>query len=392
MPWNEPGRGGGNGKDPWKGGGQQPPDLDEVFANVQKRLKKIMGGGGDDDGGAPQSSGGPGMGGIIALVVVLTGIWTAWNSVHIIDESERGVVLRFGEYTRTMLPGLRFTFPAPIETIEKVNVAEVRSQENQARMLTSDENLIELGFAVQYRVLDPANFLFEVEQPEVTLAEASDSAIREVVGTNQMDFILEQGRGEIASAARELLQQIVERYDAGIEILSFNLQQVRPPNQVQAAFDDVVRAREDQVRFANEAQAYANQVIPEARGRSARIMEEAQGYRDSVIAQAEGEADRFVAVYEEYAKAPEVTRQRLYLQELESLYSTTPKVLLDANSSNNLLYLPLDRLGGASGARNMPPPPLMSAGEREGQNSTPPRPGPEPAERDDRPCAFSYPF
>src|SRR6056297_608971 len=222
MPWNEPGRGGGNGKDPWKGGGQQPPDLDEVFANVQKRLKKIMGGGGDDDGGAPQSSGGPGMGGIIALVVVLTGIWTAWNSVHIIDESERGVVLRFGEYTRTMLPGLRFTFPAPIETIEKVNVAEVRSQENQARMLTSDENLIELGFAVQYRVLDPANFLFEVEQPEVTLAEASDSAIREVVGTNQMDFILEQGRGEIASAARELLQQIVERYDAGIEILSFN--------------------------------------------------------------------------------------------------------------------------------------------------------------------------
>src|SRR6056297_2445849 len=371
MPWNEPGRGGGNGQDPWKGGGQQPPDLDEVFANVQKRLKKIMGGGGDDDGSRKSSGSGPGMGGIIALVVVLAGIWTAWNSIHIIDESERGVVLRFGEYTRTMMPGLRFTFPAPIETIEKVNVAQVRSQENQARMLTSDENLIELGFAVQYRVLDPANFLFEVEQPEVTLAEASDSAIREVVGTNQMDFILEQGRGEIASAARELLQQIVERYDAGIEILSFNLQQVRPPNQVQAAFDDVVRAREDQVRFANEAQAYANQVIPEARGRSARIMEEAQGYRDSVIAQAEGEADRFVAVYEEYAKAPEVTRQRLYLQELESLYSTTPKVLLDANSSNNLLYLPLDRLGGASGARNMPPPPLMSAGEREGQNSTP---------------------
>jgi len=371
MPWNEPGRGGGNGQDPWKGGGQQPPDLDEVFANVQKRLKKIMGGGGDGGDGSSQGPGnGPGMGAIIALIVVLAGIWTAWNSVHIIDESERGVVLRFGEYTRTMMPGLRFTFPAPVETIEKVNVAQVRSQENQARMLTSDENLIELGFAVQYRVLDPANFLFEVEQPEGTLAEASDSAIREVVGTNQMDFILEQGRGEIASAARDLLQQILDRYDAGIEILSFNLQQVRPPNQVQAAFDDVVRAREDQVRFANEAQAYANQVIPEARGRAARIMEEAQGYRDSVIAKAEGEADRFVAVYEEYAKAPEVTRQRLYLQELESLYSTTPKVLLDANSSNNLLYLPLDRLGASGGARNMPPPPLMSAGEREGQNST----------------------
>lgn len=370
MPWNEPGRGGGNGQDPWKGGGQQPPDLDEVFANVQKRLKKIMGGGGDDGGSPGGSSSGPGMGGIIALVALLAVIWTAWNSVHIIDESERGVVLRFGEYTRTMQPGLRFTFPAPIETIEKVNVAQVRSQENQARMLTSDENLIELGFAVQYRVLDPANFLFEIEQPESTLAEASDSAIREVVGTNQMDFILEQGRGEIASAARDLLQQILDRYDAGIEILSFNLQQVRPPNQVQAAFDDVVRAREDQVRFANEAQAYANQVVPEARGRAARIMEESQGYRDSVIARAEGEADRFVAVYEEYAKAPEVTRQRLYLQELEGLYSSTPKVLIDADSSNNLLYLPLDRLGAAGSSRNMPPPPLMSNSEREGQNST----------------------
>ena len=234
-------------------------------------------------------------------------------------------------------------------------------------MLTSDENLIELGFAVQYRVLDPAAFLFEVAQPESTLAEASDSAIREVVGTNQMDFILEQGRGEIATAARDLLQQILQRYDAGIEILSFNLQLVRPPNQVQAAFDDVVRAREDQVRFANEAQAYANQEIPEARGRAARVREQAEGYRDSVIAQAEGEADRFVAVFEEYAKAPEVTRQRLYLQELESLYSNTPKVLLDVNSSNNMLYLPLDRLASGQSGDRLPPPPLMSGQEREGQ-------------------------
>jgi len=367
MPWNEPGRGGGNGQDPWKGGGQQPPDLDEVFANVQKRLRKIIGGGDGGGGGSQRPGGGPGAGGIVALILVLAGIWTVWNSIHIIDESERGVVLRFGEYTRTMMPGLRFTFPAPVETITKVNVARVRSQENQARMLTSDENLIELGYAVQYRVLDPAAFLFEVGQPETTLAEASDSAIREVVGTNQMDFILEQGRGEIATAARDLLQEILQRYDAGIEILSFNLQQVRPPNQVQAAFDDVVRAREDQVRFANEAQAYANQEIPEARGRAARILEEAQAYRDSVIARAEGEADRFVAVYDEYSKAPEVTRQRLYLQELEGLYSGTPKVLLDANSSNNLFYLPLDRLTAGRRSERLPPPPLMSGQEREGQ-------------------------
>ena len=373
MPWNEPGRGGGNGQDPWKGGGQQPPDLDEVFANVQKRLKKIIGGSDDGgDGGPRGAGGGPGFGGIIALIVVLAGIWTVWNSVHIVDESERGVVLRFGEYTRTMMPGLRFTFPAPIETIQKVDVAQIRSQENRSRMLTSDENLIEVGYAVQYRVLEPSDFLFEVQRPEVTLSEASDSAIREVVGTNQMDFILEQGRGQIAIDARDLLQEIQDRYTSGIEILSFNLQMVRPPNQVQAAFDDVVRAREDQVRFANEAQAYANQEIPEARGRAARVLEEAQGYRDSVIARAEGEADRFVAVYEEYNKAPEVTRQRLYLQELESLYSATPKVLLDANSGNNLLYLPLDQMssGSAAGSSRLPPPPLMSNGERQNQNST----------------------
>jgi membrane protease subunit HflK len=367
MPWNEPGRGGGNGQDPWKGGGQQPPDLDEVFANVQKRLKKIIGGGdGDGDGGGPKgSANGPGVGGIAALVVVLALIWTAWNSIHIVDESERGVVLRFGDFTRTLMPGLRFTFPAPIETLQKVNVTQVRSQENQSRMLTSDENLIELGYAVQFRVLDPAAFLFEVERPEVTLSEASDSAIREVIGTNEMDYILEEGRGEIAITARDLLQDIVEGYGAGIEILSFNLQLVRPPNQVQSAFDDVVRAREDQVRFQNEAQAYANQVVPEARGRAARILEEARAYRDSLIAQAEGEADRFIAVYEEYAKAPEVTRQRLYLQELETLYANTPKVLLDADSSNNLLYLPLDRLGAASGDSRLPPPPMMSSEERQ---------------------------
>jgi len=363
MPWNEPGRGGGNGngQDPWKGGGQQPPDLDEVFANVQKRLKRILGGGdGDDPGPRGSGSSGPGYGGIVALIVVLTAIWTAWNSVHIVDESERGVVLRFGDYKRTLMPGLRFTFPAPIETIQKVNVAQVRSQENRSRMLTSDENLIDLGYAVQYRVIDPAAFLFEIERPEVTLSEAADSAIREVIGTNEMDFILEQGRGEIATATGDLLQEIVDRYGSGIEVLSFNLQLVRPPNQVQAAFDDVVRAREDQVRFANEAQAYANQVVPEARGRAARILEEARAFRDSLIARAEGEADRFIAVYEEYARAPGITRQRLYLEQISELFSTTPKILLDADSSNNLLYLPLGELSsGASGGRNMPPPPLM---------------------------------
>jgi membrane protease subunit HflK len=376
MPWNEPGRGGGDGQDPWKGGdGQRPPDLDEVFANVQKRLKKIIGG----DGGNPPSGDGkdmgPGFGGILALLLVLAGIWAVWNSVHIIDESERGVVLRFGAYERTLMPGLNLTLPAPIETVRTVNVEQVRSIENRSRMLTGDENLIDLGYAVQYRVVDAEKFLFQVQEPEISLQEATDSAIREVVGTNNMDFILEVGRGLIATSAGELLQQIVDRYDSGIEVTQFNLQEVRPPNQVQSAFDDVVRAREDQIRFANEAQAYANQVVPEARGRAARIMEEAQAYRDSLIAQAEGEADRFVALYTEYERAPVVTRQRLYLQTMQDLYSTVPKVLLDVDSGNNIMYLPLDGLlsGTASpsaSGRVVPPPPLMNSEEQSRSSTT----------------------
>jgi membrane protease subunit HflK len=385
MPWNEPGRGGGDGQDPWKGGdGQRPPDLDEVFANVQKRLKKIIGG---DDGGSPSSDGsdmGPGFGGILVLLLVLGGIWAIWNSVHIVDESERGVVLRFGAYERTLMPGLNLTLPAPIETVRKVNVEQVRSIENRSRMLTGDENLIDLGYAVQYRVVEPEKFLFQVQEPERSLQEATDSAIREVVGTNNMDFILEVGRGLIATSAGELLQQIVDRYDSGIEVTQFNLQEVRPPNQVQSAFDDVVRAREDQIRFANEAQAYANQVVPEARGRAARVLEEAVGYRDSLIAQADGEADRFVALYTEYERAPEVTRQRLYLQTLQDLYSTVPKVLLDVDSGNNIMYLPLDGLLSGSGtapstSRSVPPPPLINSQEqaRPSSNSTRGRTGRE---------------
>jgi len=370
MPWNEPGRGGGNGQDPWKGGGQQPPDLDEVFANVQKRLKKIIGGGDGDKGGSRGSSGdGPGFGGVLVLVGVLAVIWALWNSLHIIDESERGVVLRLGEYSRTLTPGLKFTLPAPIETVQKVNVAEVRSIESRARMLTGDENLIDLGYAVQFRVIEPEKFLFEVEEPVRSLQEATDSAIRETVGTNNMDFILEAGRGVIAVSAGELLQEIVDRYDSGLQIESFNLQEVRPPNQVQGAFDDVVRAREDQIRFANEAQAYANQVVPEARGRAARVLEEASAYRDSLIARADGEADRFIALYTEYSQAPNVTRERLYLETMQQLYSTVPKVLLDLESSNNMLYLPLDRLRGQAGPTPVMPPPMLNSGEPRQTNS-----------------------
>lgn len=376
MPWNEPGRGsGGGGRDPWKGGGngQQPPDLDEVFANVQRRLKKILGGGGDGGGG---KGGSPGSGASFAGIAIVAGllilIWIAWNSIHIVDESERGVVLRFGEYTRTLNPGLNITLPRPIEEVHKVNVSRVRSIEAESRMLTGDENLLRLGFTVQYRVIEPEKFLFNVQLPEESLAHAADSAMREIVGTNNMDFILEIGRGQIALDSQSLLVEMVDRYESGIEVTSVNLQEVRPPQQVRHAFDDVVRAREDQIRFANEAQAYANQEVPEARGRAARILEEAEAYRDERIAQATGEADRFVAVLQEYSLAPEVTRERLYLETLERVYERSPKVMMDVTGSNNMFYLPLGAM--RDGVAAPPPPsPLMTEEEQQRVTQNDPR-------------------
>ena len=371
MPWNEPGRGSGGGdRDPWKGGnGQQPPDLDEVFANVQRRLKKIMGGGDGSSSGQSGGGAGPSFGGLLMLAGVLLGLWVLWNSIHIIDESERGVVLRFGEYTRTLTPGLNFTLPRPVDEVIKVNVSRVRSIESSSRMLTGDENLIDLAFAVQFRVFEPEKFLFNVADPEDSLSQAADSAMREIVGTNNMDFILEIGRGQIALDAQSLLEEIIARYDPGIEITSFNLQEVRPPSQVRAAFDDVVRAREDQIRFANEAQAYANQEVPEARGRAARIMEEAQAYRESIIAQATGESDRFVAILEQYTLAPEVTRERIFLETLETIYGRSSKILLDVSDSNNMFYLPLDRMGGGRSATAPPPIPMALPQEQQRMSS-----------------------
>ncbi len=374
MPWNEPGRGsGGDDRDSWKGGnGQQPPDLDEVFSNVQRRLKKIMGNGGDG-GGSRGSSGGPSLGGIGLLIGLLLAIWVVWNSIHIIDESERGVVLRFGDYVRTLPPGLNFTLPSPIEEVQTVNVTRVRSLESAGRMLTGDENLIELAFAVQYRVVDPQKFLFNVQVPEESLGHAAESAMREIVGTNNMDFILEVGRGQIALDTQGLLVEVLARYDSGLEITSFNLQEVRPPTQVRQAFDDVVRAREDQIRFANEAQAYANQVVPEARGRAARILEEADAYRESIVAQATGEADRFTFILDQYALAPQVTRERLYLETLEKVYGRSAKILLDVDSSNNMFYLPLDTLRGGTRSAPPPPAPLMSPSEQQRITQNDPR-------------------
>ncbi len=349
MPWKEPGKG---DKDPWKQG-DQPPELDEVFQNVQNKVRSLFGGGGSNRKG----SGSGGSGGMFSLVLVLVLLWAAWDAVHIVDEAERGVVLRFGKYTRTLDPGLNLTLPRPIEAVQKVNVSNIRTAEDRGQMLTEDENLVELGYKVQYVILDAQRFLFEVRDPEVTLLQAAESALRESVGTNRLDAILEgTTRTQVGTETQRVLQETLDNYEAGIRVTEFNLSDVNVPSQVREAYSDVIRAREDRQRFIEEARVHANSVIPEARGAAARIVEEAQGYRDSTIALAEGEADRFRLQVEEYRQAPEVTRKRMYLQAMEGVLADSKKVLLDVDSSGNVLYLPLDSAtGGASGANRIPP-------------------------------------
>jgi membrane protease subunit HflK len=348
MPWKEPGKG---DKDPWNSGGQQPPDLDEVFKSVRSRMKSVFGGG----SGGESSGGRGGYGGLIPLLALLLLFWVGWDAVHIIDEAERGVVLRFGKYARTLPPGINLTLPRPIEALTKVNVSNVRSIENRGQMLTQDENIVDLNYSVQYRVSDAQRFLFRVRDPELTLREAVESALRESVGTNGLDFILSgAGREVVGDETGRVLQETMDRYESGIQVTKFNLESSTAPQQVLAAFEDVNKAREDRERFIEEAQVHANSVIPEARGAAARVIQEAEGYRDATIALATGEAERFSLLREEYSKAPEVTRKRMYLQTMENVLARSRKVLIDVDASGNVLYLPLDQLGGNSSGV-MPP-------------------------------------
>jgi len=351
MPWKEPGKG---DKDPWKSG-QQPPDLDEVFQNVNRRLKRIFGGGGKRGGNASQSSSG-----LFSILIIVVLLWAAYDAVHIVDEAEQGVVLRFGQYNRILSPGINLTLPRPIETVFLVNVSEVREVSDRGNMLTQDENLVDFGYKVQYRVSDAQQFLFNVKDPEITVQQAAESALRESVGNNRLDAILEGvGREQVRNETRRVLQETMDRYESGVLITQFNLEDVNVPSQVREAYSDVIRAREDRERFIEEARVHANSVIPDARGRAARVMQEAEGYREATIALAEGEANRFNAVLEEYLKAPEVTRKRLYMQTLENVFARSNKVLIDAEGSGNVLYLPLDQLGvgggPGDGRPNMPP-------------------------------------
>ncbi len=377
MPWNKPGS--GDHDDPWgqdnrrrTGRNQAPPDLDEVLRQAKDRIENLFGrrrgsgrgGNSDGPGSRSRGSGGAGLVPILGIVVVALGLWI-FTGFYTVDQGEQAVELRFGRYLETNDAGLHFHIPTPFESVEIVNTQNVNTVEvgyresgrsiqpvpREALMLTQDENIIDIQFAVQYDIKDPTDLLFNVSEynqrdlADQVVRQATESAVREIVGRNRMDFAITEGRAQLASETKSLVQEILDRYETGINIRTVEMQNAQPPEQVKDAFDDVVRAREDEVRLKNLAQAYANDVVPRARGFAARIIEEAEAYRASVIARAEGETARFEQVLEEYTKAPGITRDRLYLETMEQVFSNASKMVIDQpEGGNNVMYLPLDQL------------------------------------------------
>ncbi|MDO6515108.1 FtsH protease activity modulator HflK [Neptuniibacter sp. 2_MG-2023] len=354
MAWNEPG-GNGDNKDPWgsgnnnrggnKGGGDQgPPDLDEALRKLQDKLSGIFGGSGKNNagngGGSSTSSGGAGLFWIIALIAIV--IW-AGMGVYTVDQQERGVVLRLGKYNDTVGPGLQWN-PPLIDLVEKVNVTRVRTRDHRALMLTKDENIVDVEMTVQYVITDAKGFVLTVRDPEASLSNAAESALRHVVGSTNMHSILTQGREQLSIQVQERLQGYMTDYGTGLRISKVNIKEAKAPNQVQDAFDDVIKAREDEQRVKNEAESYANGIIPEARGQAQRVLEEASAYKEQVVARSEGDAKRFTALLTEYEKAPDVTRERLYLDTMQEVLAANPKVLVDVEGGNNMMYLPLDKI------------------------------------------------
>lgn len=338
MAWNEPGKG---NKDPWGsrgsgGRGNNSPDLDELVRNLQRKLSGLFGGGG---GKVPS-----GNGSIVGLLLVVLGLGWLASGLYQVDAAETGVVLRFGKLEATTPPGLHWHLPWPIETVHKVNIGEIARFPYRTQMLTKDENIVAVDLTVQYRRSDPADYLFNVRNADETLSDVTESAIREIVGRNNLDFILGEGRAEIARQTRELVQQSLNNYGAGLEVTSVNLQDANFPAPVQPAVRDAIKAREDKERLELEAQKYANDIVPRARGTAARRIEDAEAYRAEVVAEAQGQSTRFTQLLEEYARAPDVTRQRLYLETMENVLGSTAKVLVTAEGGGNIMYLPLDQL------------------------------------------------
>ena len=360
MAWNEPG---GDKKDPWnngrkdsdpgKRGDQGPgPDVDAFLEKLKANLGRVFGSGGNSPGNASRNSaqGGPNL---PLIIGGLLAVWLVFDSLVMVDERERGVVLRFGKFDRLMMPGPNFKLPRPFETVTKVDVTQLSSHTGQVRMLTSDENIVQIEYNVQYLVADPQLNLFGARDPEDTLKQAAESAVRDVIGSSLMDAVLTGERAALAAAARKRLQATLDSYKTGLSVSVFNIQNARPPTEVREAFDDAISAREDRERIESEALAYASSVVPEARGEAARIRAEAEGHKEAVIARALGEADRFNLLAEQYRKAPDVTRQRLYLESMERVLSNSRKVY--AGDGDNVLYLPLDGSASANAPMNRLP-------------------------------------
>jgi membrane protease subunit HflK len=348
MAWNEPG--GNKPKDPWGGGGNDgPPDLDEALKKFNQWLGGIFGGGGGGGGGSGSSnkpSKGFSAGAIGLVAIVLAGLWAA-SGFYQIDAQERGIVLRLGKYFDTVDSGLQWN-PRLIDTVIKVNATAERQYTSQGLMLTEDENIVELPLTVQYNIADVKAFALNVRNPEMSLQHATDSALRHVVGSSTLVKVLSDGREQIAVEVKQRLQHYLDDYRTGIRIIEINLQRAEPPREVKAAFDDVIEAKEDKERYKNEAQAYANGLVPESRGKAQRVLEEANAYKAKVVAEAEGDAERFEQLLTEYTKSPRVTRERLYIDTVEEVMANATKVLVDVEGGNNMMYLPLDKLTSGS--------------------------------------------
>ena len=342
MPWNEPGK----DKDPW---GQRnndgPPDLDELFRNLKNKFGGLLGGGGR--GKIPKVPGGSGnVSGFIGFVLIAALVVWALTGIYIVDEGWRGVETRFGERTVVTQAGPHWHLPYPIEDVELINVADIRTARKNSKMLTSDENIVVMSIEIQYNVKDAQDFAFEVFDPDLTLQQTAETAIREVVGNNDMDLIITEGRAVVGSATKEIMQEILDNYRTGINVVQVNMDEAQPPEEVQDAFEDAIKAREDEQRIINEANAYRNDVVPKARGEGQGLLEQAEAYKTRVVKSAQGETSRFNQLLAEYQRAPEVTRERLYLDTIESVMARSPKVMIDVEGGNNLMFLPLDQLMG----------------------------------------------
>ena len=347
MPWNEPGK----DKDPW---GQRnndgPPDLDEVFNNLKKKLNGLLGSGKGSGGSGSSSGGSEDYTGVIMIAFgALVVVWLL-SGIYIVDEGKRGVETRFGAKTDMTMPGPHWRLPWPIDEVEQVNVEGIRKINHNSSMLTEDENIVSLSLEVQYNVKNAQDYTFEVREPDITLKQAAETAVREVVGRNTMDFVITDGRATVSAETKRIMQDILDSYGTGLNVLQVNLNEAQPPEEVQDAFADAIKAREDEQRIINEANAYRNDVVPKARGDGQGMLEDAEAYRTRVTKSAEGETERFTQLLVEYQRAPEVTRERLYLDAMEEVMANNSKVIMDTQNSGNLMYLPLDKLMGGTGS------------------------------------------